>query len=85
MVQFLQVIVQVNTPLLVVNVRVSDLDQTKRCCPVDHGTRGKYCKALIAKLQSSNAVQVAFAWYFVKNIFSKPHGVRFDLRESVAH
>jgi len=56
-------------------MRVSVLDQTKRCCPpgLDHGTvdRCNYCKAFIAKLHASSTVQVAFAWYFVENIFSK--------------
>jgi len=34
-----------------------------------------------AILNCSFTVQVAFAWYFVENIFS--NGIRFDLRESV--
>ena len=55
-------------------MRVPVLDQTKPCCPLlDHGTvnRCNYCKATIAKLQSISTVEVAFAWYFVENIFSK--------------
>jgi len=56
-------------------MRVSVLDETKRCCPLglDHGTanRCNYCKAIIEKLQSSSTVQVDFAWYFVENIFSE--------------
>jgi len=49
------------------------LDQTERFCPLDHGTgnRCNYRKVIIAKLQSSSTVQVAFAGYFVENIFSK--------------
>ena len=54
-------------------MRVSALDQTKRCCLLDHGTviTCNYYKAIIAKLQSSNTILVAFAWYFVENKFSK--------------
>jgi len=54
-------------------VRVSVLDQTKRCRLLDHGTvtRCNYCKASIAKLQSTSTVQVAFTWYFVEKVFSK--------------
>jgi len=69
--------------MFVVIVRVSVLDQTKRCCPLDHGTViSSYCKAPIAKRQSSSMVQVAFPWYFVENIFFI-NGVTFDLRVSV--
>jgi len=54
---------------------VSVLDETKRCCPLGlHYGRVNwcnYCTAIIANLQSSSTVQVAFAWYFVENIFSK--------------
>ena len=67
--------VTISCEVLVVIMRVSVLDQTKRCCPLglDHGTvnRCNYCKAIIAKLQSSSTVQAAFAWYFVENIFPK--------------
>jgi len=49
------------------------VDQTKRCRLLDHGTvnRCNYCKAPIAKLQSTSTVLVAFAWYFVEKIFAK--------------
>jgi len=57
---------------------------TKFCCPLDHGTvsRCNYCKAPIAKFQSSSTVQVAFAWYFVEKIFSKRCTFWSDLRDS---
>ena len=47
-----------------------------RSSSLDHGTinRCNYCKAPIAKLQSSSTVQITFAWYFVENIFL--NGVR---------
>ena len=49
--------------MLVMMVRISVLNQTKRCCQLHHGKviRCNYCKAPIAKLQSSSMVQVAFA------------------------
>jgi len=59
--------------MLVVIVRISVLDQTKRCCPLDHGTvnRCNYCNAPITNLQWSSTVEAAFASCFVENIFSK--------------
>jgi len=68
--------------VLVVIVRVSVLDQTKRCCPLDHGKvkRCNFSEAAIAKLQSSSAVlllrDISLRTFFL-------NGVSFDLFESV--
>ena len=70
---------------MLVIVRVSVLDQTKRCCPLGHGAidRCNYCKAPIAKLQSSSSLRFKL---LVRDISLRTvflNGVRFDLRESV--
>jgi len=59
------------TPNVPVATGLSVLDQTKRCCPLHHETVNgcNYCKAPIAKAQSSSTVQIGFEWYFVENIF----------------
>jgi len=53
------------------------------CCPLDHGTvkRCNYCKAVIAKLQSSSTVQVALRDTSLRTLFL--NRVHFDLLESV--
>ena len=67
--------------MLVVIVRIAVSDQTKRPCPLDHGTvnRCNYCKAPMAKLQSSSKLllhDISLRTFFL-------NGVCFDLPESV--
>jgi len=66
--------------VLVVIVRASALDQTKRCCPLDHGT-----VVTIVKLPSQNFSQAVYGWSCFCVIFCWEHcflkRVRFHLRQ----
>jgi len=67
-------------------VRISVLDETKRCCPLDHGTVNK-CSLTIVKLPSQNFSHVVRFKLLLRNVSLRAfflNDVRFDLRKSVS-